>query len=282
MSKQTIFDKVGLLGVDIDVVSMSDAISYICDRAAVGQPSGYVAKPYVEYLDRCYQHPELAALIQDADLAIADGVALVWAAAYLYAGKRSWWRFWLTLSQIVLAPRELTWPLPNRAAGVSFTWPMLEAAASRGLRIFLVGHPLTTGDINRTAHAMIQTIPGLQIIGAADGRDPSLPPGRVSAEWTDQLAATLKASRPDLILLGLGFPLQEQLAGTLCARLDHGLIICEGGTFDYESFGGNRRRAPNWLRRVGLEWLWRAAIEPRRLGRQLAIPRFMWRIWRNR
>jgi N-acetylglucosaminyldiphosphoundecaprenol N-acetyl-beta-D-mannosaminyltransferase len=62
----------------------------------------------------------------------------------------------------------------------------------------------------------------------------------------------------------------------------HGVFIGEGGTFDFESFGGERKRAPQWVQRVGLEWLWRLILQPGRILRQLAVPRFIYRVWHGR
>jgi N-acetylglucosaminyldiphosphoundecaprenol N-acetyl-beta-D-mannosaminyltransferase len=80
----------------------------------------------------------------------------------------------------------------------------------------------------------------------------------------------------------MGFPVQERVCTYLSEHSSHGVFIGEGGTFDYERFGGQRPKAPSWIQRIGLEWLWRLVLEPRRLGRQLAIPRFIYRIWRDR
>ncbi len=97
MSRQTIYDKVDILGIDIDAISNTDAIDFICAHAAAGQPAVYIVKPYVEFLDRAQGELRLQDLLNDAELVIPDGVALNWAAAYLYAGPRSIRRFWLTL-----------------------------------------------------------------------------------------------------------------------------------------------------------------------------------------
>lgn len=281
MSKQTDFDKLDLLGVEVDVVSIADAITYIMDHATAGYPAGYVTKAYVEFLDRAYRDTEIQDLLNGAGLSLADGVALTWAAAWLYAGKRSVGRFWLTLFQIVLAPGRLNWPLPDRAAGINFTWPLIEAAAAHGRRIYLVGDP-KTGSIARTAHTLQQAFPSLHMVGTHSGRDLSQPYGQVSDDWLESLAATITDANPDIILVGMGFPLQDRVGAYLAAHLTHGLSIGEGGTFDYEGFGGTLHKAPAWIQRLGLEWLWRLILEPKRLRRQLAIPRFIWRIWRNR
>jgi N-acetylglucosaminyldiphosphoundecaprenol N-acetyl-beta-D-mannosaminyltransferase len=281
VSKQDEFDQLDILGITVDAASNDDAIDYICRRAAPGQPPMYVVKPYVEFVDRAYRHPDLQQLVNGAELTIPDGVALCWAAAYLYAGPRSAWRFWLTLFQIVLAPDNLRWPLPDRAAGTTFTWPLLETAAERHLSVYLVGTP-GSGSLDRTVDAINARLPGLTIAGTHSGRDQAKPAGQVGEGWMAELADAVTAARADIVLVGMGFPLQERICHYLAAHTTHGVYIGEGGTFDYESFGGSRPKAPTALQRTGLEWLWRLIQEPRRLRRQLAIPRFIYRVWHDR
>jgi N-acetylglucosaminyldiphosphoundecaprenol N-acetyl-beta-D-mannosaminyltransferase len=74
---------------------------------------------------------------------------------------------------------------------------------------------------------------------------------------------------------------QERLMARLAPRLDHGVLIGEGGSFDFRELGGGIRRAPVPWRRLGLEWAWRLLREPWRLRRQLAIPRFVLAVQRE-
>lgn len=281
MSKQDQFDKLELLGVDVDALTMDDAMAYIIDRAAPGQPSAYVTKPYVEFMDRAYKDTELADLLNSADLSVPDGIALVWAAHYLYAGQRSFVRFWITLAQIIAAPEKLDWPIPERAAGTNFTWPLLTLANTAGLKVFLVGK-LTPGQIDQTAHVIESKLPGIKIVGTLAGRDLGSKYGQVSDNWLAQTAETVASAKPDLVLVGMGFPLQERVCAYLREHVDHGVFIGEGGTFDYESFGGHHKKAPGVLQRAGLEWLWRLFTDPRRIIRQLAVPRFIYRVYKMR
>ncbi len=281
MSKQTDFDKLDILGVEVDAISNADAVDYIIEHATPGHAAGYVVKPYVEFLDRAYHDANVRDLLNGAELSLADGVALTWAAHFLYAGPRKVRRFWLTLFQIVLAPGKLTWPLPDRTAGITFTWLLLTKAAEQKRQLYLVGDP-KTGSIAHTAAALQKAFPNLVIAGTHSGRDHSQPYGHVSDQWLAGLVEAVRAANPDIILVGMGFPLQDQVGAHLGAHLDHGLSLGEGGTFDYEAFGGSLSKAPVWTSRLGLEWLWRLLQEPRRLKRQLAIPRFMYRVWRNR
>ncbi len=311
MSKQTSFPKVNLLGVEVDAVTMKQAAAFIVARAADrSQPAGYVVKPYVEFLDRADEPVAVAqdgrtttirALLNDAELSLADGVALLWAAHFLYGGSqpgqkppaatpkppvtrglRGLIRLKLTLLAIVFRPAALRKPLPERFAGTNFAWPMLEAAAAAatGLKVFLIGSP-ADGSIEQTAAAIRRQLPGVNIVGLLPGRDPAAGGRReVTTAWLDATAAALNAADPDLTLVGMGFPLQERVMAALAPRLSHGLLVGEGGTFDYESFGGRRPKAPALFQATGTEWLWRLILEPRRLKRQLAIPRFIWKIWR--
>jgi N-acetylglucosaminyldiphosphoundecaprenol N-acetyl-beta-D-mannosaminyltransferase len=282
MSKQTTYDSVKILGVGVDAVTLAEATDYILAAAADrARPAGYVIKPYVEFLDRASGQPDLQALLNEADLSVADGVALLWAANYLYAGPRTTIRFFITLAQIVLKPAKLNWPIPERAAGTNFTWPLLEKAAEQNLRVYIIGQP-NSADIQRTATTIQAKIPEINLVGALPGHDPQSKPGSVTDGWLTNMAHAVANSKADLILVGMGFPLQEKVCARLAAVTPHGLFIGEGGTFDYESFGGQRPKAPERLQKLGLEWLWRLIQEPSRFKRQLAIPRFIHKVWQSR
>jgi N-acetylglucosaminyldiphosphoundecaprenol N-acetyl-beta-D-mannosaminyltransferase len=263
------------------MVTIDEAIQFVIDRSATGQPAGYVVKPYVEFLDRSYTDLEIQNLLNQADLALADGIAILWAATFLYAGPRTWWRFLKTLAQIMVQPTELLWPLPARAAGITFTLPLLAAASHHHRRLFLVGSPKHQS-IAQTATTLTSQYPNLAIVGTHTGTDPESPDGHPTRRWLEQLGQIITESQADIILIGTGFPRQEQTAAYLCQRLSHGVAIGEGGTFDYAQFGGKTRRAPSLLQRLGLEWLWRLLQAPSRIQRQLAIPRFIYRVWKSR
>lgn len=275
-------DRVDILGVQIDAIGIDAAIAHIIELGSnPNTPACYVVKPYVEFLDRASHDERLQSLLNGAHLSLPDGVAAIWAAHYLYAGPHTAMRFVRTLASIVARPHELTWPLPERIAGINFTWPLLQAAAAAKLKVYLVGQ-LADEDIARTARTLMRDISGLDVVGMRNGRDSNSPAGTVSDGWTERLANNLRASRADLVLVGMGFPLQERVISELAGRLEHGVLIGEGGTFDYKAFGGERPKAPARLQSLGLEWLWRLVLEPRRVRRQLAVPRFIYHIWKAR
>jgi N-acetylglucosaminyldiphosphoundecaprenol N-acetyl-beta-D-mannosaminyltransferase len=270
-SRKTVNTSYQILGIQVDTLTIEAAINQIVAKAATGDsPASYVVKPYVEFLERCITEPELITLLNDAEWCLPDGIALNWAAHYLYGGRHNILRLFGTLAQIVLMPRRLKHEIPDRFGGTNFTWPLLESAAKNQLKVYLIGSPKHQ-DISDTARLLEDKIPGLQLCGYASGQ--------LDTRLEHNVTAELQRLRPDLILVGMGFPLQEELIVRLMANLEHGILIGEGGTFDYQQFGGGARKAPALMQKIGLEWLWRLILEPSRLKRQLSIPRYIWHVY---
>lgn len=286
MSKQTVFKKYEVLGVQIDSLTIAEATDYIAAQASKG-PAMYVTKPHVEFIDRAVSDPSLRRVLNAAELCLPDGVALNWATTYLYGGRHNLPRWFATLAGIVLKPASLYRYLPDRFAGVNATWPLLERCVRDRLKVFLVGSP-KQGSIHDTAASIRKRLPTIRIVGTYPGELGGLRNEALTAALSDprrspekELASIIEQAQPDVILIGLGFPIQELLMARLVKRLTHGVLVGEGGSFDYVSFGGSRRRAPKLLQKIGLEWFWRLLLEPSRLKRQTAIPRFMSQVYRE-
>lgn len=261
-----------LLGVQIDALTIPEAVDAIVGLAGPDAPSAYVVKAHVEFLDSAWGDEELRGLLNGASLCLADGVAVAWAAHYLYGGRPGPLRLVRTLAEIVVAQPRIYDVVPERIGGINLTWPLLRRCAQDGLRVYLVGSPKGR-TIEDTAAALRAALPGLVVAGCF--------PGELDAEREAPLAASLRESRPDVVLVGIGFPAQERLMATLRRALDHGVLIGEGGSFDYRLFGGRLARAPGFVQAIGLEWLWRLAIEPWRIRRQMAIPRYVAKVFRS-
>jgi N-acetylglucosaminyldiphosphoundecaprenol N-acetyl-beta-D-mannosaminyltransferase len=102
--------------------------------------------------------------------------------------------------------------------------------------------------------------------------------GFYGPEEEKKLVEEIQTAKLDLLLVAMGFPRQEKF---MFRNQDINLakvMVGEGGTFDYEEMGGPIKRAPVWMQRSGLEWFWRLAKQPKRLRRQLAIPKFVWSV----
>ncbi|QNI71802.1 N-acetylglucosaminyldiphosphoundecaprenol N-acetyl-beta-D-mannosaminyltransferase [Cyanobium sp. NS01] len=187
--------------------------------------------------------PALGAAIAAADLVIPDGAGVVWA----------------------LGRQGLRVP---RAPGIELAHALLEHAAGAGWRVALVGgSPQVMGLLRRKLEA---TLPALQLVLAVDGYQP--------AEAWPGLERQLLAAPADLVLVALGVPRQELWIRRLAGQRT-GLWMGVGGSFDV--WAGVKTRAPRWMGRLHLEWLYRLIQEPSRWRRMLALPHFVWKVLRQ-
>lgn len=258
-----------ILDTSIDALTLEGGLA-AAQKIMLGGRAKYLVLPYVEFIMRARRDPSIQAALMDATLRLPNGVALNWAAEYLYGGRPGIIRLVSTLWQIVFQPKRIHTILPDRFDSSNFTWSLLKATAIQKQSVFLVGSPKRQS-INAVTAYLASAIPGLQVAGSFTGH--------LNAAKEAELVAKLKASKPALILIGIGFPRQELLMQRLAPQLEGGLMLGEGGSFDYEQFGGHIKRAPTWMRRSGLEWFWRLVREPSRLGRQLVIPVFIWLVY---
>jgi N-acetylglucosaminyldiphosphoundecaprenol N-acetyl-beta-D-mannosaminyltransferase len=188
--------------------------------------------------------PAFRAAYAAADLALADGMPLVWAS------------------------RLLPVRLPERVAGSDLVVPLLARAAARRWRVFLLGGaPGSAEAAAAAARAM-----AVDVCGFASPRVPADP--LAPDPEGDAAVAALRAARPDLVLVGLGAPKQELWIHRRREVLAPAVAVGVGAAIDF--LAGRVRRAPRWIARCGLEWAWRLASEPRRLWRRYLLrdPRF--------
>ncbi len=221
-----------ILGVRVDDVTYNVALQR-CVAYAVGGGRHLVVTPNPEFVVLARRHPAFRAVLAGADLSIPDGGGLLLAA-----------RLWGT-------------PLQEQVRGTDLCYGLAGAAPARGLRLFLLGG--APGVAGEAAARLQQRFPGLQIAGtfAGDGSP---------AGDAETVAAVRRAGRCDLLFVAYGAPRQEYWIARNLARLDVGMAIGVGGVLDFMS--GRVRRAPPFVRRTGLDWLFRLVQQPRRLRRQ--------------
>jgi N-acetylglucosaminyldiphosphoundecaprenol N-acetyl-beta-D-mannosaminyltransferase len=265
---------VRILGVGFDALTREEAAEAIARLADSGGKS-YVVKPYSEFMPRANRDPRVRGILNDADVCLADGAGIVWAAHYLSlpgGAMSALLQFPLSLGALFVNPSALRRPLPEAMAGVDLTWLMLDRLHGRGLSVYLLGG--TEEEVAGTAARVAERLPGLRIAGYRHGYF------RRKGDENDAVVRAVNDSGADVLLVAMGFPRQERWIGDNLARLEVKVAVAEGGSFSFIS--GAARRAPRWMRRSGLEWLYRLLRQPRRLGRQLAIPVFVWLVLRQR
>ncbi len=186
------------------------------------------------------QHARFRAIVHDCALSLCDTIGLLAVA------------------------RRRGAPLRARVAGVELIELLCEGAAAEGLPIyFLGGAPGVAAD---AAAVLRSHFPGLLVAGTRSGY--------FREDESRAVARTIAASGARLLLAGMGSPRQEYWLAEHLRETGCGAGIGVGGSFDVIS--GRIKRAPQPIRRLGLEWLYRLVKEPRRWRRQLALPRFVW------
>jgi N-acetylglucosaminyldiphosphoundecaprenol N-acetyl-beta-D-mannosaminyltransferase len=170
---------------------------------------------------------------------------------------------------LVWALRALGHSQASRVYGPDLMAHYCERSAATGVRMFLYGGR-TEAALTQLEDALHERYPGLQVVGSYS------PPFRaLSAEEEEHVAATINASQADVVWVGTGQPKQEKWMAAMRDRLDAPILAGVGAAFDFHA--GIVPQAPAWMQRVGLEWSYRLAREPRRLWRRYARynPRFV-------
>lgn len=160
----------------------------------------------------------------------------------------------------LLVGRILGVRFPERVAGVDLTDRLCAMCASYGFRVLFFG--AAPGVAEAAAERLRQRHHGLRIAGSRHGYVP--------AEETRQVVAEMRSSACDLLLVALGSPKQEEWLASHLTETGARVGIGVGGSFDV--YGGRSRLAPEWIRAIGLEWLYRILREPRRWRAAAAIP----------
>jgi N-acetylglucosaminyldiphosphoundecaprenol N-acetyl-beta-D-mannosaminyltransferase len=216
----------------------------------------YVVTPNLDHSMQLQTNAALRRAYADASLVIADG--------------------W----PVVLASRLFGEPLPGRVTGSDIV-PQTFAALSvqQPLRIFLLG--AGPGVADKAAVRIERRYPGAIVVGT---RSPPFGFERDERQ-NAEILAQIEASGADLLIVGLGAPKQELWVHAHRARIGARVALCVGATIDF--LAGERERAPEWVQRVGAEWLHRMMSEPRRLGPRylknaLGVPFLLLGEWRSR
>lgn len=231
-----------VLGTRVDATTLADAADLVARWALQGE-SRSVAVATVNNVMEGHDDREYRAVMRRADLVTPDGMPLVWAL------------------------RLLGSPVATRVTGADLTPAILRRAAPNGIPVgFFGGEPRVLHKFRDWAE---DAFPGLEVAYAES------PPFRpLSNQEEDRVAADIAASGARIVFVGLGCPKQELWMDRMRGKLPAAMVGV-GAAFDF--LAGNKRRAPRVLQRLGLEWAFRLACEPRRLWRRYARhnPRFV-------
>jgi exopolysaccharide biosynthesis WecB/TagA/CpsF family protein len=229
--------KYPVLGVGVSATTYDEAVAAILSAAQEGARAVVNAAP-VHAVVTAARDPALLARMNSLELVVPDGQPIRWALNLLHDAH-----------------------LADRVYGPELMLRVCRGAAERGIPVYLYGS--TPPVVERLRENLLRWFPALRLAGW------EAPPFRpLTPEEDRDVVARINGSGARIVFLGLGCPRQDEFAFAHRPVLD-AVQVCVGAAFDFHS--GNKRMAPAWMQRRGLEWLFRLASEPRRLWRRYAV-----------
>jgi N-acetylglucosaminyldiphosphoundecaprenol N-acetyl-beta-D-mannosaminyltransferase len=237
-------DRVSVLGIPVDRLTMERAVEAIAGFVA-SRESHIVVTADSSGIVRAQSDPEFRDILMRAELVTPDSIGILWAA------------------------RRKGKPIPERVSGVDLLDRLCKESANAGYRLYFLGAAPGVAEV--AAERMRLRHPGCNIVGARHGYFPE--------ESDEVVAREVAEAKPDILFVAMGIPRQEKFIARTRPIVRAPVAMGVGGSLDV--FSGRARRAPGWVQRLGLEWLWRLALNPRRLAKAKALPKFVWLVLRK-
>lgn len=268
---------VEILDVKFDAITLSQAEERVLEFLHSSQKS-IITTPNTEFVMRAQTDADFREVLNSKSrLNLPDSYGILWAAKFLSINfpKNQYLRvilvplvwFFSLLFLPILSPFYKK-PIPERISGADFIWTISKIAAKNNSKIFLLGGSPTVAE--RAALKLQTDIFDLRVAGVYSGDKSNV----------HEAIEAINRSRADILLVCFGAPYQENWLAENLRKTDCKIGIGLGGTFDFVA--NNVPRAPLWMRRIGLEWLFRLIAEPKRIKRQFVLPQFAWLILKKK
>ena len=235
----TSYESVHICHARVDVVTLPQAVDLISNYAATSPGPAYVVTPNAQHVVLLERSQHFREIYSHASLVVPDGFSLLLAARLW--GKR----------------------FKERVTGVDLFQALCGPAAEMGLRVYFLGGQPGSADL--AARKLQTSNPGLIVAGT------SCPAWGFEhhPEQLDAIAKAVREAKPHILFVGLGAPKGENWIFEHGLKL--GVPVCMGIGGSFEMVSGMTPRAPGWMQRLGLEWLFRLAVEPRRMWKRYLI-----------
>jgi N-acetylglucosaminyldiphosphoundecaprenol N-acetyl-beta-D-mannosaminyltransferase len=232
--------RIHMLGLPVDGITYDQWLSTIGDWVQTARRCHHVCTVNPEFMMIARDDPNFRNILRRADLCVPDGGALLWAA------------------------RRQGNPLPERVTGSDGVPRIAECAAQEGWKLFFLG--AAAGVADKAADSLRAKHPALKIVGTHSGS--------AAAEEEDAIVKMVNNSGADILFVAFGAPVQDKWIARNLPRLQVKMAMGVGGSFDF--IAGVVPRAPLWMQRRGLEWLYRLYKQPWRFRRMATrLPYFV-------
>ncbi len=238
-------DLLKILEVNIDRLDMQGAVERVKNLLSEGGPS-LIVTPNSEMLAAAAEDAELARILNSADLAVPDGAG------------------------VILASKIMGQKLPERVAGFDLITELFAQLENEDCSFYFLGSK--PGIVDKAAAELKKRYPNLNIAGYHHGY--------LDKELQQNVTAEINEKGIDLLLVGMGVPLQERFLDKNLDGLNVKAAVTVGGSFDV--IAGEVERAPLWMQKAGLEWFYRLVQEPSRFGRMLLLPKFIYLVIKSK
>ncbi|RYG36224.1 glycosyltransferase [bacterium] len=238
-------EQIRILGVPVDVVTMSDAMAKLETFVASGKPH-FVITADASSIVQAQTDPDLKALYDRADLVTPDSAGVLWA-----------------------SPR-FGHKLTERVSGVDMVDHVCALSAEKGYRVYFLG--AAPGIAELAAERMRLRYPGCHIVGARHGYFP--------AESDTVIAEEVAKENPDFLFVAMGIPRQEKFILATQKIIGARVAMGVGGSLDV--FSGTVKRAPKLMQKMRLEWAWRFMLNPKKIGKVMLLPKFIGLVLRSK
>ncbi len=233
-----LMEKIFIADVPIHNLNMQETLNKIEEFISIGDPV-YLGSINVDMVIRCNRDMTFAYYYENCHLCLTDGVPILWAAKFLGT------------------------PLKEKVAGSDLVPKICELANTQGYKIFFLGG--RPGAAEAAKQKLLKKFPHLNIV------DTYAPPYgfEKNPQELKKMENLIRQAKPDILLVGLGAPKQEQWIAKHYEHLGVPVMMGVGVTFEF--IAGIVQRAPLWMQKNGLEWMWRLLMEPRRLWKRYLI-----------
>lgn len=237
--------RVNILGTPVDAITYKQWLQKIDMWVKQDTGTHHVCTTNPEFIMVAQDDPIFFNILNRADLCVPDGVGLLW------------------------ATKHLGQPVPERVTGSDGVPMIAKYAARRGWKLFFLG--AGAGIAEKAANIMREQYPGVQIVGTYAGS-----PAPFEEEG---IVKMVNHTGADILFVAYGAPEQDKWIARNLPRLEAKMAMGVGGAFDF--IAGVVPRAPMWMQKLGLEWLYRLIRQPWRLRRMMRLPRFVLAVLRR-